>query len=285
MFKGEFKFNLEDALTTFSNKYIDTYASTNEPIEKWMALTPVKHAPRVLTVAASGDQPLMYAANGAAHVDTFDLTVYACAAMDFKTTALQHMSYSNYVDEINVLKRFRYLETLKIYGIMSDYNDTMNIINNMPMRTRQLMQGAVDVRPAAFERDRYNKNIFPADEQTYAKMQQAVKAPFNFIWSDLLNLTHYIEGKYDIINISNIFDHYISEIQNKSVGDIFETMQNLLRHTNQDGYILFTTFDSKIPYLLRKNQNALKNMLQVNISFKEYKEYPDMTAVVLQKTR
>ena len=284
MFKGEFEFNLKDALTTYPNQYSDTYASTNEPIEQWPNLTPVTHAPRVLTVAASGDQPLMYAANGAAHVDTFDITVYACAAMDFKTTALQQMTYSDYINEVHILKHFYDIEASKTYGLISDYNATKNVINNMPMRTRQLMQAAIHTRRPAFGRDYLNTNVFPPDEHTYAKMQQAVKSPFNFIWTDLINLTHYIDDKYDIINISNIFDHYISALQNKPAGAIFDTIQNLLQHTNRGGYILFTTFSTYIPHILHQNRKTLDSM-PIKTAVLPSTEYDTPSIIVIQKTR
>ena len=70
----------------------------------------------------------------------------------------------------------------------------------------------------------------------YNKLQQAIHNPFNFIWCDLQNLHKYINGKYDIINVSNVFDHYIN-FQEKSVLDIVLDTMHLISYLNIGGYI------------------------------------------------
>lgn len=240
MFKGEFVFD-EFALREFRNfcalpQYAAAYPITNEPIEQWISLTPAKN-PRVLTVAASGDQPLMYAAAGAAHVDTFDITVNACAMMDFKTTALQSMNYEQY---INTIKLFE--ERLGRLT-QNDIKRISAVVRQMPDRTRDLMTKIIK-KPMYALRYVYGEPPFPDNADLYSQIRRNVHAPFNFIWSDLINVTNYIHDKYDIINLSNIFDFYVW-YQNKSQMTVCKTIYKLWPYLNKGGYILCTTRHNK----------------------------------------
>ena len=184
MFKGDFEFNLRDALDqnqlVYFPQYEQAYCITNEPIEEWLKLTPVKN-PRVLTVAASGDQPLMYAAHGASHVDTFDLTLNACVMLDFKKSALQQLNFSQYLDTVQELRHL---------DMLAASENTIRVVSNMPPRTRALMQKIIRHRPNAFQRDMDDDTVFPSNENTYAKMQRDV--------SEVLILEKCLKGGYPI---------------------------------------------------------------------------------------
>lgn len=278
MFKGEFKFDLQTALqqnTAFSMpQYSDAYHTTNEPIIDWLPLTPVK-GKRILTVAASGDQPLMYAAYGAAYVDTFDITINACAVMDFKTTALQSLDYSNYAKMVQNLINLDDPDVIK-------NADLLRIISNMPARTCMLMYDLIMSRPEAFSQHPTPRIAFPKDPQTYAKMQKAVKRPFNFIWANLANLSHYIDGKYDIINVSNIFDH-ILWVNNQSADSVFVTIAQLMSHLNVGGHIICTTPLQTTPEILSPD-HPIWPYLHADVSFPGA-SYKLFNPIIIQKTR
>lgn len=234
MFKGQFNFNLNDAmdrrLQLRHPEYYGTYHTTNEVIEEQLPLAPIKN-PRVLTVAASGDQPLMYAAAGASEVDTFDITVFACMIMDFKTSAIKFMNYPEYMQTVQNLYHLDKLELTQ---------PIIQSINDMPQRTRTLMYNAKIYRPDALAQHSAKTPAFPTNLHRYTQMQTAVTAPFNFIWADLENISHYIHGKYDIINISNIFDHYM-RCKESPVGAICDTIINLWANLHIGGYIVCTS--------------------------------------------
>lgn len=161
MFNGEFKFDLQDALMARGAQYCRAYHTTNEPITDWLSLAPVKN-PRVLTVAASGDQPLLYAASGASHVDTFDITVNACAVMDFKTSALD--TVANFTEYQDNVQNLIHLDELDKIGTRQ-HNTFMRIVENMPMRTRSLMQKIIQTycNQTAFSQHKARKLRLPAD--------------------------------------------------------------------------------------------------------------------------
>lgn len=276
MFTGEFKFDLNDAmdrrLQHSHPEYYGTYHTTNEPIEHWRPLTPIKH-PRVLTVAASGDQALMYAATGASRVDTFDISVFACVAMDFKTSALQFMNYSQYMQSVQELYN---------PGTMKFTAPIIRTVDNMPLRTRTLIRNATIHRHDAFSKFPTDKPEYPATLQKYEKIQASVHTPFNFIWADLENVSHYITGQYDIINVSNIFDHFLWY---KGTPDtIYKTIRDLWPHLNIGGYILCTTLHlSATPFLANIPQRLPD--LDVTVSFPILKNSPWWSPIVIQKTR
>ena len=45
----------------------------------------------------------------------------------------------------------------------------------------------------------------PTDAE-YARLSATIKSPFKFILADLVDLHKHIDGEYDVINLSNIFD-------------------------------------------------------------------------------
>lgn len=280
MFKGEFKFDLQDALMARGAQYCRAYHATNEPITDWLPLVPVQN-PRVLTVAASGDQPLMHAAAGASHVDTFDITVNACAVMDFKTSALHTITkLAEYQDAVQNLVQ---LDGLDEIGTRQ-YATFMRIVDNMPMRTRPLMQKIIHTycNQTAFSQHISRKLRFPTNADQFAKMQACARTPFNFIWSDLTNVHHYIEGEYDIINVSNIFDHYLW--YKDSPKSVFDSIKSLWPHLRTNGYMLCTSTDEENLMTIRLISTMIENLHADAVMHINPALYPWM-AIVLQKTR
>lgn len=286
MITGEFNFNMKDNMSRRKDlpQYSYAYAATNEPIEKWQPMTSIKGA-RVLTVAASGDQALMYAAAGATQVDTFDITISACAIMDFKTTALKRLSYSEYKDSVWELATM-YNNLSSLYRIIkySRYPKIFTVAMHMPRRTRNIMLCAILKQPYKFVLNTNKEGfIFPHDIHQYDSMRDCISKPFNFIWCDLMNLHKYIDGKYDIINLSNIFDHYI-KFQQKEPKSILDTVRTLLPHLNRGGYILCTTgFDS-----CRKLHLETLGKLQgykISVTCPETQCNTNWRPIIIQKTR
>lgn len=276
MFRGEFTFDLDNAMNPQgARQYLAAYPVTNEPIEKWMRLTPVEN-PRVLTVAASGDQPLMYAAHGATHIDTFDITINACAVMDFKTTALQmHMRHNEYQRMVRTLGTPPRDRTL-------DWQ-FRSVLNNMPDRTRELMQHNINHRPYATCRDALYDPIYPATKNTYRHLQQAVTGPFNFIWADLIHVPMFIADRYDIIYLSNVLDHYLHQRDTRA---ILKTLYNLWPYLNNNGYILCTTGNTKVYRLFYFLCTLLKVLpIRAHIQPLPYSRPTGWQPIIIQKIR
>ncbi len=203
---------------------------TNEHLNQTLAL--FNNAGRdVLTVAASGDQPLFYAAHGARHIDTFDMTFCAKVIMDIKTAALGNFKYDEYVQFLGDMAKSQYLS----HDIM-DVAKIGVVMANMPSDA------------AEFVRTMSRCNIFSAGvysgidvlahsphSDMYVKMQRKIHAPFNFIWSDIADVQKYLTTRYDIINTSNIFEWL-------DVNTVPTILKNLFPFLNKGGYILATMF-------------------------------------------
>lgn len=277
MFTGEFDLDLNEATNTGTEypQYGRGFSTTNEPIEEWLPLTPIKQ-PDVLSVAASGDQPLLYSATGAATVDTFDISINACVMMDFKTTALQSMSYLQYKDTFIDINK---------HDIYKNKN-IAPIIDQMPDRTRELTQHIANKRPRTFIQTIFG-DVFPGNNLLYRQMQHNAPQPFNFIWADIMNVSKYLTRTYDIIYLSNIFDHCVWNGKNQF--DMVQIIYNLWPHLRCGGYVLVTTpykFDSTVYDLFHHDRYITRTLPEYasikNIPLNTTKQWQP---IVIQKTR
>lgn len=284
MFKGEFRFNMNKAIAPSGRQaryqYAQGYHTTNEPLAEIIPLTPTNDK-RVLTVAASGDQPLMYAAAGASHIDTFDITINACAIMDFKVSALQFMSHTEYSDAIYKLSSLNDTDSIDAWRQIDAYKPIVKAIENMPGRTRTLMHNIISQRKDAI-RNESALTIFPTYGKTYAKIQQAINGPFNFIWADLMHVSNYTQHKYDIINISNIFDHFVWNGRPRQ--DLLSTIEILWSHLNVGGHLICTTTSYDILWDIFGRLSFLLPKLHTNISFPSVSD-SFFSPIIIQKTR
>ncbi len=173
--------------------FIPAYVASNEDLRRAVAKTP--NAKRVLTVAGSGDQALFYTLGGAATVDTYDITNYARLIQDIKTSAIQILPYDEYIKLIN-----------DIYDAQSatPIQNNSQLMRALPRESLQIMNAYPNIR--YFRADtKPGKNNLPTEAE-YESLKSAIKKPFNFIPGDLRNLHTQLTQKYDVINLSNIFD-------------------------------------------------------------------------------
>lgn len=196
IYKARSEYNEKTGLHRGDNfaQYSQAYAVTNEDIrEVLFALKPPQNA-HILTVAGSGDQALHYKMAGVSHIDTFDITFNAKMMMDIKTTAIQKLGRLDFV---------RLLKEMARTDNIADISQYKKIAESLPADTRnyiQDMRGLRLVRGGAFYETFYN------DE--YAKLQKLVKEPFNFIWTDLKDLSSHLTQEYDQIYLSNILQYH-----------------------------------------------------------------------------
>lgn len=229
MITGDYAFDMNAATAGSRHEYGDTYSISNEPLDWAIPLTPVAGR-RVLTVAASGDQPLMYAAHGAKQIDTFDLTYNAHVITDFKTTALRFVDCDKYKAIVS-----------QLYNLIATdrkHHDALhNIIRNMPADTGAAMTQFLTASPSVFCREEAGRRVpFPVDDAQYAAMRKNVRRPFNFVWADLMRVPQHLTQQYDIINISNIFDHYRMADRNDT--EIVRTLAQLWPHIAINGHLI-----------------------------------------------
>ena len=224
---------------------------------------------RVLTVAGSGEHPLFYTINGATQVDTFDISYCARAIMDIKTQAIRSgMPYGQY----KIL-----LKDLHFAPSASKVSGVSEILPKIPAHSAQFVRGMDGYRIFG---NGLNPEYYASEmisETEYKTLQKTLHGAFKFIWSDVATLHTQLNGEYDVINLSNIFEWSPDLIQ--------PTLTNLHNHVRPGGYILVQTGRS-IP--VGKNmekfinaQKALKDWAKIGIN----KQDRDTQVIILERTR
>lgn len=204
------------------SSYSPAYVSSNEQLQSIMQI--LKPAGKnLLAVAGSGDAPLFFSAYGAQHIDTFDISYNARVVMDIKTYMLK-----------NKFKFYDYVHILRDVQTASDLLDCAS--GNVVMRA--VTDGTLDylrgMRGCKIFMHTSNGEIacFP-NATEFAAMQQNVSGRYNFIWSDLFDLSgHILNKKYDIIYLSNVLQYV------NAASDVTAVLNNMRTHLNADGVIV-----------------------------------------------
>ena len=248
--------------------YSHAYVVSNENLRHTTGLTR-DMGRRVLTVAGSGEHPLFYIINGATQVDTFDISYCARAIMDIKTQAIRSgMPYGQY----KIL-----LKDLHFAPSASKVSGVSEILPKIPAHSAQFVRGMDGYRIFG---NGLNPEYYASEmisETEYKTLQKTLHGAFKFIWSDVATLHTQLNGEYDVINLSNIFEWSPDLIQ--------PTLINLHNHVRPGGYILVQTGRS-IP--VGKNmekfinaQKALKDWAKIGIN----KQDRDTQVIILERTR
>lgn len=248
--------------------YSHAYTVSNENLRYTTGLTR-SMGRRVLTVAGSGEQPLFYTINGATQIDTFDISYCARAIMDIKTQAIRSgMPYEQYK---------KLLKDLHFAPSASKVSGVSEILPKIPAHSAQFVRGMDGYRIFG---NGLNPEYYASEmisETEYKTLQKTLRGAFKFIWSDVATLHTQLNGEYDVINLSNIFEWSPDLIQ--------PTLTNLRNYVRPGGYILVQT---GCGMAIGKNmdkfidaQNALKDWAKIGIN----KQERDTQVIILERTR
>ena len=200
-------YNLQDARSQYNlssgayvpngdafTKYSPAYLVANEDVRLAMQkLSPM--GMDVLTVAASGDQPMFYKIFGAAHVDTFDISYNAKIIMDIKTAAVQKLSWHKFKN---------FMHGLNSYRSVLDAPEYAQVVSLCSPHVRKYVQKMHGM-------DYYMRGGVLVDElptkREYDVLQNCIDKPFNFIWTDVDSLHAKLNKKYNQIYLSNILQY------------------------------------------------------------------------------
>lgn len=189
---------ISDAECNMNNfgQYSPAYPTTNEDWRFAMSeLNPAGKS--VLTVTASGDQPIAFAISGATKIDTFDTSYFARVIMDLKTSAIQTLDHGQYGQFVSELRDTKSVRDIRGYDKIATVCPKQTIV-----AARQ-MAGCKIFNAGTGTRSEYMPNN---DEYNIAK--QKITGPMNFIWSDLQELHQELNQEYDIIYLSNILEYF-----------------------------------------------------------------------------
>ena len=237
------------------------YTISNEN-QRW-ATQVVSDVKKVLTVAGSGDQALFYKLSGATIIDTFDITCNARAIQDIKCVAIKNLTHAEYQDLLIKLHRERNDVTL--------LPEIQLLWQFLPSETQEIIEINKSKGMFSFgiEANFYPENI--PTEAEYTKLKSILGEPFNFIWNDLESMSINLTEKYDLINLSNIFD-YIYSISGQLM-----ILNNLSKNLNKNGHIICLPQEKRYSY---------KTVCLPRLSYERTEKDGHHTkAVIFQRTR
>lgn len=202
------------------SKYTPAYIVSNENVHDVVQRFMPKQTHNALTVAASGDHPLICKLYGAKNVKTFDISYNAKVLMDIKSAAVPILNigeYSNLLE--NLYKKPRLLSVPQMDKIMPRLTPVV----------RQYIRDTNGVRL-------FSKGFGPQSYMRYALMpteyktlQSKLTKSFDFTWSDITDLNLY--EMYDFMHLSNVMDY----VQYDDLAPILKKMQ---KHVNIGGRIV-----------------------------------------------
>lgn len=212
---------LNPRVAAFSS-YSPAYMSSNEQLQSIMQM--LKPAGKTaLAIAGSGDAPLFLGAYGARHIDTFDISYNARVVMDIKTYMLKN--------------NFCFYDYVHILRDIQTAPDVLNcasrdvVVRAVTCETLKYLRG---MRGCRIFMHTSNGEIacFP-DSTEFSAMKQNVRGRYNFIWSDLFDLSGRItDKKYDIIYLSNVLQYV------NAVSDVVAVLNDMRPHLNAGGVIV-----------------------------------------------
>lgn len=249
-------------------EYGYAYLTSTEELDKSITMFD-GHLDNVLTVAASGEQALRYTLAGAKHIDTFDLTYFAKVVQDLKTTALPVCNRAEFYGILNNMHLS--------WAVDFSVEDLINKLPNLPSESARALREMQNCPIFGIQSDNpYYARQKPLTGIEYAKLQQTVKRPFNFIWTDIRKLHTQLNQKYDVINISNIFDW-------TGKYSIVPILQNLFPYLKPNGYIISTLLMNGWDTTKEQFDIAAKN-LRDRATF-DYKDNTFQSNLILRRTR
>jgi hypothetical protein len=204
--------------------YSSVYIVTNEDLRNTL-ICMQKDTNRALTVAASGDHPMFTQLYGAKYVDTFDISFNARLIMDIKTHALSLLNHEEYCTLLTHLYLAKDITRVKHMPQIIEKLTPFEQRYIKELCGTNLFDKRLDCIPKSFP-----------TETEFQKMQQVIKKPFNFIFSDIQTLHKKLRRDYDFMHLSNIFD-YLKTYQN-----CVNVLGLLAQHTNPGCNICFTCF-------------------------------------------
>ena len=184
-----------------------------------------KYCKKVLTVSASGDQPLFCKRYGAEHITTFDITYASKIIMDIKTVAIKKLSFDNYWRLLKGLWNNPNIASVPNFDCIMPELD-LNEQNYIRVMNGKFALFNFGTPPGYYISDK------DTHKSLYKELQSADLPRFPFVWTDIAQLDAKLQDNtYDFIHLSNILD-YVNDDVKTSV------LISLTKRLNYGGRIL-----------------------------------------------
>ncbi|MBQ8430348.1 MAG: hypothetical protein IJX26_00165 [Clostridia bacterium] len=248
----------------FRNSVINKcYITSNEFLAKYLSKINFKNK-RVATVGSSGDQVLNALYYGSKDVTLIDGNVYSQAFIEYKMTLIKIYSFNTATKLLATDKIFDFRIFKKVEPFLSPVvKDFWSVLIQNETQNKKVHDEENDDKSLFYTltQDFFNKySEFFENEKAYNKLKDILlKEDFivNYIISDISEFAENLNGKYDIILLSNIYK-YVQRPESKKRA-FFETIKKLYNnHLNNNGTIQVTyNYNTYLPETdLRKEFNV-----------------------------
>lgn len=242
------------------------YKYTNENLTKFFNEIDMSNIKRVATVGSSGDQAINAVFYGAKEVDLIDLNFFTKVYTELKIAGVKALNHKDFIHFFNKFPR----DFSKYYSQISYY---------LPEKIKffydtLLLNGDVEIlhpfiqTPNSRNQDYLGSEIF-YDSNKFDELKDVLingDYKINYIFGEFMEFPDKLNGKYDLILLSNIMDYYHkTHFTEKCVEDFISVVSKLYHdNLNKNGLIQLTTqpgrdmadFDTLVNYVRENKMDA-----------------------------
>lgn len=202
------------------------YQFTNEPLDVIFKDLDFKDK-RVASVGSSGDQLLFAAYNGAKDLTLIDGGIYAEFVVDLKISAIRNLDYMDFMEYWDN----GYLVDENIYPKLSkDLSEKSKLFWDTLYKEFQAGYDCDYQNPQTFFKNRiFHRygNTFSGhfcemyrNEENFNKLKKMLTdCKFRYIKCDFGEFPKKLDGKYDYIFLSNVYDYFNNVLRDTKVGE------------------------------------------------------------------
>lgn len=230
-------------------KYSRIYQNTTENIKEYMPFLDGSYK-RALLPTSSGDHQLEAILNGITEITCFDINRLSRYFTELKFAAIKNLSKKEFLnfmyEDIFNINVFNYLKDSLKEDVLIFWQELFkncsieNIVNNL---FRYLGFHGTNKSIVGVDFSKYCAMNFTnyLEDNNYKFLQNRLEnIKIKYLEEDLANLANSLNDKYDLINLTNIYEYVNSQIFYNDAQKFTQSIINLIPHLNLDGKMLIT---------------------------------------------
>ena len=230
-------YNINGIDTFHSSSFV--YKMSNEDVNLYRNY--LKKSKRILSVISSGDQIIESITNEKKIIDCFDISKYPKYYLMLKLAAIKGLKKEDYI-KLFIDSPSTYLDEYyddlyydnirkNLFGIYKKYWDELfNHTDWYEIYSSRLFQSD------GISNDFIYNSLSYLEDKNYYKLKENIdNVKLNFYEGNILNIIEFLNGKYDLVYLSNIID-YIDK-------NIYKSLLSKFNLTN-DGVVLSYIFSN-----------------------------------------
>ena len=255
----------------FYSEYTPQLISTNELSQIYELKNHIKPGAKVLTVSASGEQPLFCKLYGAGDVITFDISYNAYLLTSVKVAALRAFQQP---DEYSL-----FMHNLMRHCAPGDLINTPKLNYIMPYLTyiqKHYIIATDDNGIPVFLPDK-KCDFYEFERDQYDALRKSIRTPFPFIWTNIMDLDKHLgNDSFDIVYYSNILE-FLKPDATRFV------LENTKKHINPNGKLFTLSSKAHLSKITNAINDAFNNQTDWDIDFVRPKTATDFYQIIIQR--